>query len=304
MYAVRFTHLTVGLAICTAFLAIVQPLQADSKHDYSETGTVISVTNDGGKVYTGNIYTIETDAKIYKMECVAAKLLHSTPPLCEISGKPIGIEDRIHFRLEDDSAYIPANGNKEEKLVVISTELKTLPPLPVARNFKAGESCAVLGLGKDLTKSPYSFGGASPSASTGPVMAIPVTGGPPVPVIASGSGSGTVVTGVNATNGAPVTAISIEPNSGTSTGEPFTYTASVWVPFLRVQTSGHVYKLACASRECWLENRAPQLGDVLTIRIKNNTAYLSWQSPGPKGEQKFTILGVNDIEASPATPLL
>ena len=83
----------------------------------------------------------------------------------------------------------------EEKLRILSTELKVLPSLPATTNPSAGESCAVLGRGMDLVKSQYSVGWASSAAPTsvpptasrsspvipsGPVLAIPVTGGPPV----------------------------------------------------------------------------------------------------------------------------
>ena len=114
MSAILLKYLAIGLAACSAFLAGVLPLQAASKHDYPQTGTVISATSD-----PGDVYKIDTGARIYKMKCVNARVLQSTPPLCEISGKPIATKDTIHFRLDDDdddTAYIPASGNKEEKL--------------------------------------------------------------------------------------------------------------------------------------------------------------------------------------------
>ena len=258
-------------------------------------------------------------------------MLQLTPPLCEVSGKPIVVKDTVQFRIEDEDdaavAYIPARGNKEERLRIVSTELKVLPPLPATTNPSVGESCAVLGNGMDLVQSQYSIDLGSPPAfsdvpatvtdnspamPTGPVMAIPVTGGPPVPVIATGPVTGGVMTGIPVTGGVPVTAIPVAPVPGTTTvatalldrsvsaypnsTTSTTFTASEWDPFLRVQTAGKIYKLTCSVKECWLKYREPQLGDLLTIRIKNGVAYLSWQPPGPKGEQKFAILSVDNVD--------
>lgn len=329
MSSILLKHLVIGVAVGSAFLAGVVPLQAGSKHNYPETGTVISATTDHG-----DVYKIETGDKIYQMECGNASVLQSIPPQCDISGKPIAVKDTVHFRIEDeddeDLAYIPARGNHEEELRILSTELKVLPPLPAASNLSAGESCAVLGRGMDLVVSQYPIDSASPFAlnsvpptasasspvsSSGPVLAIPVTGGPPVLVMANGSSGGSVVTGVPVTGGPPITAISVAPVASTPTGgtawpnnggianlnsaTSTTVTESEWVHFMRVQTAGHVYKLACPAKECWLKNRAPLLGNLLSIRIQEGLAYLAWQPPGPKGEQKFPILSV-DNNAEPA----
>jgi hypothetical protein len=301
MSAILLKHTAVGLAMCSAFLAGVLPVQSESKHAYPETGTVISANTDHG-----NVYRIETGEKIYRMECIAARMFQSTPPLCEIAGRPIAAKDAVYFRIEstdDDEtyAYIPSSGNHEERLLIISTELKVLPPLPAVANPLAGESCAVIGNGMDRVQSQYVVSASSPATPAGPVLAIPVTGGPPVQVIPTGPASG-VVTGVPVTGGPPITAIAVAPATTTNTGGTSTVTESEWVYFLRVQTSASVYKLACQSKECWLKNQAPKLGDLLTIRIQNRVAYLSWRSTGPKGEQKFVILSVSNIDASSATP--
>jgi len=121
-------------------------------------------------------------------------------------------------------------------------------------------------------------------------------------VIPAGPVGGGVVTGVPVTGGPPVTAIPVTPVASTNASGTSTVTESEWVHYLLVQTAGRVYKLACESKECWLKNQAPQLGDLLTIRIENKVVYLSWRSTGPKGEQKFVILSVNNIEAPSATP--
>jgi hypothetical protein len=325
-------HLAVGVATGVAFLAGAVPLQAGNKHDYPETGTVISAITDHG-----DVYKIDTGDKIYQMECGNASARQAIPRQCDIAGKPIAVKDTVHFRIEDeedeDVAYMPARGNHEERLRIVSTELNVLPPLPATTNPSAGESCAVLGRGMDLVESQSTFdwpsstahtsepptaSGTSTGTSTGPVMAIPATGGPPVLMTTIGSSSGSIVTGVPVTGGPPITAISLAPNSGASIGgtEPpidngiatpssttsITFNESEWVPFLRVQTAGYVYKLACQVKECWLKNRAPLLGNLLTIRIQDGVAHLAWQPPGPKGEQKFPILSLSKVDKPAAAP--
>ena len=338
MPAILLKRLAIALAASSAVLLGVLPLHADNKHHYPEAGTVISVATTD----QGHVYTIETGGRIKRVECVKANLFQSTPSQCEVSGRPVAVNDSIHFRLDDiddDIAYIPANGDREEKLLILSTELKVLPPLPPPLDPSAGESCAVLGIGKDLVERQYTVSlgssaaplsgmadasitapatSASPVMPAGPVTAVPVTGGPPVPVIATAPVTGGVITGVSVTGGPPVTAVPVAPVTGTptssttppdsvlananSTSTTTTVGESEWVHFLRVQTEGRVYKLACPTRYCWLNDRAPQLGDLLTIRIKGNAAYISWRPPGPKGKHRFAILSVSQIDYRPATP--
>jgi hypothetical protein len=160
MSAILLKHLAIGVAAGSAFLAGVVPLQAANKHDYPETGTVISATTDHG-----DVYEIETGDKIYQMECSTASVFQPIPPQCDIAGKPIAVQDTVHFRIDDEDdeyvAYMPGSGNHEEKLRILSTELKVPPPLP-ATNPSAGESCAVLGTGMDLVELPYSANLSSP----------------------------------------------------------------------------------------------------------------------------------------------
>jgi hypothetical protein len=326
MTATQLTYLCLGVTVCSAILMGAHPLKADTGHNYTETGMVISVTADHGEVYK-----IETADKIYRMECTKAKVLQSTPPACEVAGRPIAVKDAIQFRFDDEDsgvAYIPASGKSEGKLLILSTELKVLPPLPATASTSAGESCAVLATGRDqiqvqiilggsapafsMPPGPSSAGGDSPVIPSGPVTAIPVTGGPPVQVIANAPVSGGIVTGTPVTGGAPIVAVPVAPVTGTSAGAtaPITSGSSFagdsgggiainsteWLPYLRLQTSNHVYKLSCQSNFCWIENQAPQLGDLLTLRLQGKVAYVSWQSGGPKGEQKFAIVSVDGVD--------
>jgi hypothetical protein len=231
--------LAIGLAVGCALLADVAPLRADNKHDYPETGTVISTIADHGEVYK-----IETADKIYQMVCGNGGALQSIPPQCDISGKLISVKDTVHFRIEDgddeDLAYIPASGNREEKLRILSTELKVLPPQPATSNLSAGENCAVLGRGMDLAPWRYGLGGASTVIPTGPFTAVPVTGGPPVQVIAGGPYTEGVITGVSTTSGRPVTAIPVEsvPGIPIDGSTDMLFSSPVWIPFLAFKPPG------------------------------------------------------------------
>jgi len=168
MSAILLKRMAIGLAICGTFLAGVLPLRSEGKHVYPETGIVISAVAD-----YGDVYTIETGDKIYRMECIAARMLQSTPPLCETAGRPINAKDTVDFRIESEDddenfAYIPDSGNHEERLRILSTELKVLPPLPAAANPPVGESCAVLGDGMDRIQSQYVVSASSAAPPTGP----------------------------------------------------------------------------------------------------------------------------------------
>lgn len=291
MSATSWKYLWMGVAACGAFLAAVPPISADSKHDYTETGRVISATADHG-----HVYTIETGDKIYRMLCMI-KLFHSTPPQCKIAGKPIVVNDTVRFRRDDDTAYIPNTDNSEERLLILSTELKVLSPLPAGASLSAGEHGAVLGMGVQVDKSQNRVGTGS-TIPSGPVLATPVTGGPPVVVIPTGpAGGGGVITGTPVTGGPPITAIPVTPITSYMGGQQ-----AVWAHFLRLQTSDRVYDLACPSKSCSLKSGAIQLGDVLSIRIEKKYAYLSLPVPGPSSEQRFAILAVRNVDDPPEIP--
>jgi hypothetical protein len=290
MSVIRWNHgWCTGIAACGTFLALVLPVQADSQHDFPELGTVISVAID-----RGHVYTIETGDKVYQMLCMM-KAFQFTPPQCKIAGNPIIVNDTVHFRRDGDVAYLSDGGNGEEKLLILSTELKVLSPLPLSSGLAAGERGAVLGIGMQLDRSRHS---AAPNNDTpsGPVIAIPVTGGPPVQVIPAAPPNGGVVTGTPVTGGAPVTAIPVTPMSSPARS------ASAWIHFVRLQTAGRVYDLACPSKSCSLKKGPIQLGDQLAIRVQKKFAYLSLPVPGPTSEQKFEILAVRSIDDPPGIP--
>jgi hypothetical protein len=322
MPTISLKCIRVGVAACGGLLCGILPVEADNQHDYPEEGTVISAT-----IEHGYVYTIETNDKIFQVLCVSWNPFRQTPPVCKAGGQPIAANDRVHFRLDGDMAYMRGSGSGEERLVILSTELKLLLPLPITAAL-APESGAVLGLGLETRTSRHpataappptgpsaSPGASSPSIPTGPVIAVPVTGGPPVQVIPTGPVNGGVVTGVPVTGGPPVTAIPAAPVGGSSAARtsgagvanvPMTPAPTVegsqWVHFVRVQTAGHVYDLACRSKSCSLEHNPIQLGDLLTIRIVKKSAYLSGANTGANDEQRFEILDVRSVNEEPGVP--
>lgn len=296
---------------CGVLVAVSAPIRADNRHDYTETGKVISVDASRGVVYG-----VETADKIYEMLCRGNSKFYFGHPRCQVGGKAIARDDTVRFRIDGDMAFISAGGDGEARLAILSTELKVLPPIAAGPTV-GGESGVVLGKGMEMSIasgvpvspiSPASSGSDSSSGmASGPVIAVPVTGGPPVPVIPVAPSAGGTVTGVPVTGGAPVTAVPVTPistggGSGAGVSAATPASAPIWIHFLRVQTSGHVYDLACASKTCTLKRRQVQLGDSLTIRIEKKKAVLFWPGPGSGGEQKFAILRVRNVDDAAGTP--
>jgi hypothetical protein len=314
---IRSKCLRVGFGACAALLAGILPAQPANQHDYPEEGTVISAAVDHG-----HVYTLETDNDILRVLCISLNPFRQTPPVCKSGSRPIAVHDKLHFRRDGDMAYMLASGSGEQRLLILSTELKILPPLPDTAAL-APESGAALGLGLEARPGRQPAGATPsptpPSAThadclpAGPVTATPVTGGPPVEVIPTGPVSGGVVTGVPVTGGPPVTAIPVAPVSSadcTAGGGPAnapitpapTSPGTRWVHFVRVQTAAHVYDLACRSKSCSLDHNPIQLGDLLALRVEKKLAYLSRANAGANDEQKFEILDVRSVNDPPGVP--
>lgn len=74
-------------------------------------------------------YKVQTATKIYELDCGKKAVFqgfHSTEPECLVDGKPIKVGDVIHFRINNDSAYIrqlnPDGTQSEEKLRILSED--------------------------------------------------------------------------------------------------------------------------------------------------------------------------------------
>jgi hypothetical protein len=225
--------------------------------------------------------------------------------------------DEVHLRTDGKTIFLDAGKNKEQTLSIVLEETKVLPPLPTPA--AAGEEGAVV-LAHALELAAQSgpqFGpsaplpattSSTPQTPTAPVLAVPVTGGPPVPVIASGPIGGGIVTGVS-TTGQPVTGVVITPVSTPSSSAPLFASASpassgpAWSSVLYLQTDNSIYKIQCEAMSC---ARHPlDLGDPVIARIENKWAYLS---PAPASgqtgkvkESRWKILSVSGIDQPPSS---
>jgi hypothetical protein len=123
------------------FTVFVLPVAAAGKEPktYSESGKVIGIgqsehtkthpvtgNNMGGGSYSvySHTYKIETDTKIYEMDCGKTPMFFgSTGKECG-GDKPLQIGDVIHFRVEKGSAHIPLSDGSEQKLRILNEEAK------------------------------------------------------------------------------------------------------------------------------------------------------------------------------------
>ncbi len=122
-----------------AVVALSGTAAAKEAKTYPESGKVIGIgqnehtkthpktgNNTGGGSYSvySHTYKIETDTKIYEMDCGKTPMfLGSTGKECG-GDKPLQIGDVIHFRVEKGSAHIPLPDGSEEKLRILNEEAK------------------------------------------------------------------------------------------------------------------------------------------------------------------------------------
>lgn len=301
--------------------------------DYPLSGNVLATTPKGP-----HSYQIATDGRIYLMLCERVPgLFHMTPPECKVNDRPIVAGDTVQFRVDGDWAYMPVGKGANDGLRILTVEFKVIPPLPpaaAAESAKGSSSGAehgmVIGTGVHIlgqkkvgwSTNPSSVNGsvlsagagspgiatataAAPVMATGPVMAIPATGGAPVMVMPSGPTGGGVVTGVPVTGGAPVVGIATGPVMGVPVGgaaHPGGVVAGggpVWVHILRVQAGRNIYLLECAAKACETGKKQIELGDTLAVRVEKKWAYVSSVPNSGEKEQRFKILGETEEEATP-----
>ena len=327
--------LFVGMVLSTAVSScLAQSPAIDKPADkYKESGNVLSAVSKHG-----HFYQVATDIRIYLLMCAKTGIFGNVPE-CKVGDKPIAAGDTLHFRIDGDWAYVPlvAEG-AEEKLRILTTELKVIPPLPAAApsaNASPASSSPgkgakpapqpgiVIGTGLQVkgqhgvgwSTTPASAVGApvtatatTPVMATAPVTAVPVTGGAPVVVVPTAPTTGGVVTGVPVTGGAPITAIPTAPVMGVPVGGPPAAGGTVmmggggapqWVHVLRIQTAGDIYQLECSGKACKLANKEIELGDTLTLRIDKKHAYLNSDPSSPGAEQEFKLLSVTASGTQP-----
>ncbi len=112
--------------------------------EYPEQGKIVGVGTNGRTVPAGNtsrtvythVYKVETDTKMFQLDCGKIPLFTSTGGECG-GDKKLQIGDVLHFRVKNQWAYIPImqtetdniTGVKqtvpaEEKLRILSEDLK------------------------------------------------------------------------------------------------------------------------------------------------------------------------------------
>lgn len=211
---------------------------------YSQAGKVLATIDKHG-----HFYQVATDDKIYLLMCTKVRALQIGMPECKVGDKPIAVGDSINFRLDGDFVYMnPVSGDTEQKLRILTTELKVMPAPPsaaapaqatAAKDNKStpAESAVVIGtgmhvkgqhgLGWSMTPGPVhaatpsipapaitTASASTPVIANGPLLATPVTGGAPVLVMPTAPTTGGVVTGIPVTGGAPITAVPAAPVVG------------------------------------------------------------------------------------------
>jgi len=242
-----------GVVFLAAITSYAGQVPADAKpadkyaaEKYNESGSVLSVLSKHG-----HFYQVATDSRIYLLMCTHVKAIDFGAPECKIGDKLIATGDTLHFRIDGDWAYMPLPAaDAEEKLRILTTELKVIPPLPAPASLGNAspanaspanppssnpptEPGVVIGTGMQV-KGQHGIGwsttptavaspittasAATPVMATAPVMAVPVTGGAPVVVMPTAPTTGGVVTGVPVTGGAPITAIPTAPVMGVPVG--------------------------------------------------------------------------------------
>ncbi len=128
------------LALLIFALAVLAGAAAEKEpKTYPESGKVIGIgqnehtknhpktgNNTGGGSYSvySHTYKIETDTKIYELDCGKTPMfLGSTGQECG-GDKPLQIGDVIHFRVEKGTAHIPLSNGSEQKLRILNEEAK------------------------------------------------------------------------------------------------------------------------------------------------------------------------------------
>ena len=129
-----------AFAVLVVLILALGPLPANvfakkEAKTYPEEGKIVAtgltewVVNS--KHQYAHTYTVVTNAKSYLLECGHKPVCGSMGEECG-GGKKLQIGDVIHFRIENDRAYIPItkidNSVSEEKLRILSTALKPDAP--------------------------------------------------------------------------------------------------------------------------------------------------------------------------------
>lgn len=129
---VKLRELAAFLAFIVAFGSPGYVLAKKEPKAYPEEGKILStgltewVINRQHQY--AHTYTVATSAKTYLLECGHKPLFGSMGEECG-GTKKLQVGDVIHFRIENERAYIPItkvdNSSGEEKLRILSTTLRS-----------------------------------------------------------------------------------------------------------------------------------------------------------------------------------
>jgi len=107
-------------------------ITATGQNEHTKTSGGGMITNGTGNMNThsrevySHVYTVQTDTKIYQLDCGKLPAFHSTGGECG-GDKKFELGDVIHFRVEKGTAHVSiTDGGKpgEQKLRVLSEQLR------------------------------------------------------------------------------------------------------------------------------------------------------------------------------------
>ena len=107
-------------------------ITATGQNEHTKTSGGGMITNGTGNMNThtrtmySHVYTVQTDTKVYQLDCGKLPAFHSTGGECG-GDKKFELGDVIHFRVEKGTAYVSVtDGGKpgEQKLRILSEQLR------------------------------------------------------------------------------------------------------------------------------------------------------------------------------------
>ena len=125
------------------FLLLALPLASSGKEkqkDFPLTGKITGkgqnqhTSSSGGnnnipvhtQVHFSHTYKIETDTRVYEVDCGKTAMFHTEGPECG-GEQPLDIGTVLHFRVEKNSILISLPNGKEQKLRILEESAKPDP---------------------------------------------------------------------------------------------------------------------------------------------------------------------------------
>ena len=135
LWSSKIFHLLVVLTLALVVLSQAGFAKNEPK-TYPETGKVIGLGTAKSPARNGAVFTrtykIETDMKIYELDCGKSPIFARVGGECG-GEKKLQLGDEIHFRTQKEWVYIPitekGTDTVEQRLRIISEDLKPGPRL-------------------------------------------------------------------------------------------------------------------------------------------------------------------------------